>query len=66
MSTIEIRDLPESIELDRNAMKAVRGGMSFTGRATPNDPARWILEDPVRLYAGDPVSPIRSTLGLMP
>jgi hypothetical protein len=66
MSTIEIRDLPESIELDRKAMKAVRGGMSFTGRPTPNDPARWIPGDPVRLYTGDPLSPIRSTLGLLP
>ena len=66
MSTIEIRDLPESTELDREAMKAVRGGMSFTGRATPSDPIRWIPGEPIRLYPGDPVSPIRSTIGLLP
>jgi hypothetical protein len=66
MATIKIHDLPESIELDRDAMKAIRGGMSFTGRVTPNDPARWVPGDPVRLYVGDPVSPIRSTLGLLP
>jgi hypothetical protein len=35
MPTLVIRDLTENSELDRKAMEAVRGGMSFTGRATP-------------------------------
>jgi hypothetical protein len=35
MSTIVIRDLTENSDLDRKAMEAVRGGMSFIGRAIP-------------------------------
>jgi hypothetical protein len=35
MSTLVIRDLTENSELDRKAMEAVRGGMSFIGCVTP-------------------------------
>jgi hypothetical protein len=32
MSTIVIKDLPESVDLDRQAMRAVVGGARVTGR----------------------------------
>lgn len=35
MSTLVIKDLPESIELDREAMKAVTGGARSAGHQTP-------------------------------
>jgi hypothetical protein len=66
MSTIEIRDLPENSELDRKAMVAVRGGMSFMARATPSDPVRLLLRDPIRSFPTDPVRPISSNIGLLP
>lgn len=66
MSTIEIRDLPENLELDRKAMVAVRGGMSFMARSYPTDPIRSFPTDPIRSYPGDPVSPISSNIGLLP
>ena len=67
MSTIEIRDLPENRELDRKAMIAVRGGMSFMARPIyPGDPVRWIPGDPVRLFPTDPIRPVSSNIGLVP
>ena len=33
MATIVIRDLPESVELDRQAMLAITGGSRFRARA---------------------------------
>ncbi|MCG2579157.1 hypothetical protein LZ012_19375 [Dechloromonas sp. XY25] len=32
MSTISIMDLPESVDLDREAMRAISGGARFGGR----------------------------------
>jgi hypothetical protein len=66
MSTIEIHDLPENRELDRKAMVAVRGGMSFMARSTPSDPVRWITREPVRLIPTDSIRPISSNIGLLP
>lgn len=64
MSTIEIRDLPENRELDRKAMVAVRGGMSFMAR--PSYPVRLIPGDPIRSYPTDPFRPVSSSIGLVP
>jgi hypothetical protein len=66
MSTIEIRDLPENSELDRKAMVAVRGGMSFMARVQPSDPIRLLSGEPIRLQPSDPVRPISSNIGLLP
>jgi hypothetical protein len=66
MSTIEIRDLPESSELDRKAMVAVRGGMSFMARATPSDPIRLLSGESIRLQPTDPVRPISFTIEILP
>lgn len=33
MATIVIKDLPESVDLDRQAMLAIAGGARFRGRA---------------------------------
>jgi hypothetical protein len=66
MTTIEIRDLPENRELDRKAMVAVRGGMSFMARAQPSEPIRSYLTDSIRSYPGDPVRLISSNIGLLP
>jgi hypothetical protein len=67
MATIEICDLPENRELDRKAMVAVRGGMSFMARTIPGAPVRWTPGQPaIRSYPGDPVSPINSNIGLLP
>lgn len=35
MSTLVIKDLPESTELDREAMKTIAGGTRTAGRQTP-------------------------------
>ncbi|WP_332671318.1 hypothetical protein [Aromatoleum sp.] len=39
MATIVIKDLPENIDLDREAMRTVVGGARLRG-ATPSRPAR--------------------------
>jgi hypothetical protein len=66
MSTINIRDLPENRELDRKAMVAVRGGMSFMARGQPSEPIRLLPGDPIRLQPTDPIRPISSNIGLLP
>ena len=48
MSNIEIKDLPESLDLDRKAMLAISGGArlrgnaNFAGRLLPRDPSQII------------------------
>jgi hypothetical protein len=66
MSTIEIRDLAENRELDRKAMVAVRGGMSFMARTQPSDPVRLLPGDPIRSFPTDPFRPVSSNIGLVP
>ena len=52
MSTIVIKDLQESVDLDREAMLAITGGARSRGRPTflgrPKSPGIKIVEDRVR------------------
>jgi hypothetical protein len=59
MASIVIKDLPESIELDRQAMVAIVGGSRFRGRAAlPNQGAF----RSTKVFTLQPVRTIRSTL----
>lgn len=40
MPTIRIRDLPESVDLDRQAMQAIAGGARLRGRQAVMAPTR--------------------------
>jgi hypothetical protein len=57
MSTLIIRDLPESRTLDAKAMLALRGGTSFASHFTPSEPIRTFIP-------GDPIRPITSNIGI--
>ena len=60
MATIVIKDLPESSELDRAAMRAITGGSRFhAGNSNARQPVRRILLFDLSRSSQPPARPVR-------